>query len=74
MRSINAWHGLIANIIIAVALLHAGAALFHRYVINDGVLRRMWPGLGARHPHPALEPCRGKSTERWNVPGRALRQ
>ncbi len=61
MRSINAWHGLLANIIIAVALLHAGAALFHRYVINDGVLRRMWPGLGARHPHLSLSRAEAKT-------------
>jgi cytochrome b561 len=43
LRSVNAWHGLVANIIVAVALLHSAAALFHRYVIKDGVLRRMWP-------------------------------
>jgi cytochrome b561 len=41
--NINNWHGLIANIIMAVALLHASAALFHHYVIKDTVLRRMWP-------------------------------
>jgi len=48
MRSVNAWHGLIANIIVAVALLHSAAALFHRHVIKDGVLRRMWPTLTER--------------------------
>jgi hypothetical protein len=52
---------LIANIIIAVALLHAGAALFHRYVINDGVLRRMWPGLAARHPPLSLSRAKEKT-------------
>jgi cytochrome b561 len=41
MRSVNAWHGLIANIVIAMALLHSAAALFHHHVIKDGVLRRM---------------------------------
>ena len=45
MRSVNAWHGLIANIIIAVSQFHSVAALFHRYVVKDGVLRRMWPTL-----------------------------
>jgi cytochrome b561 len=48
MRRVNAWHGLIANIVIAVALLHSVAALFHHYVIKDGVLRRMWPTLTER--------------------------
>jgi cytochrome b561 len=43
MRSVNAWHGFFANIIITVAMFHAAAALFHHYVIRDGVLRRMWP-------------------------------
>jgi cytochrome b561 len=43
MRSVNAWHALIANIIVAVALFHSAAALFHRYVIRDRVLHRMWP-------------------------------
>ncbi|MBR0696293.1 cytochrome b/b6 domain-containing protein [Bradyrhizobium lablabi] len=43
MRSVNAWHGLIANIIIVVALFHSAAALFHHHVIKDGVLRRIWP-------------------------------
>jgi cytochrome b561 len=71
MRSINAWHGLIANIIIAVALLHAGAALFHRYVINDGVLRRMWPGPSARDPRLNLGHAEEKTTEGWKVPERA---
>jgi cytochrome b561 len=40
---INHWHDLTANIIMAVALLHATAALLHHYVIKDSVLRRMWP-------------------------------
>ena len=48
MRSVNAWHGSFANIIVAVALAHSAAALFHRYVIKDGVLRRMWPNLTER--------------------------
>jgi cytochrome b561 len=43
LHSVNAWHGLIANIIVTVALLHSAAALFHHHVIKDGVLRRMWP-------------------------------
>ena len=43
LRSVNAWHGLVANIIAAVALFHSAAALFHHHVIKDGVLRRMWP-------------------------------
>jgi cytochrome b561 len=37
-------HATIGWIIIAVAGLHAAAALFHRYVWRDGVLARMLPG------------------------------
>jgi cytochrome b561 len=40
---INSWHDLAANIIMAVALVHATAALLRHYVIKDAVLRRMWP-------------------------------
>jgi cytochrome b561 len=46
-RQINEWHDLAANLIAAVAALHAAAALFHHYVLRDGVLRRMVPGLRA---------------------------
>lgn len=34
-------HGLGANAILVLAGLHATAALFHHYVLKDGVLRRM---------------------------------
>ncbi len=37
-------HGLLANIVLSLAALHACAALWHHYVTKDGVLRRMWPG------------------------------
>lgn len=38
-------HGLIANVLLVVAGLHAAAAVWHHRVLKDGVLRRMWPGL-----------------------------
>jgi cytochrome b561 len=34
-------HGLVANILLAVAGLHAAAALWHHWILKDGVLRRM---------------------------------
>lgn len=43
---INGLHELAANATVAMALLHALAALFHRYVLKDQVLARM--GIGAR--------------------------
>lgn len=36
-------HGLAANVLLIVALLHAAAALVHRYLLKDGVLGRMLP-------------------------------
>ena len=36
-------HGYLAYALFAVAGLHALAALWHRYILHDGVLARMWP-------------------------------
>nr|WP_316642670.1 cytochrome b/b6 domain-containing protein [uncultured Roseateles sp.] len=38
-------HGLMANLLLFAAGLHAAAAVWHHLVIKDGVLRRMWPRL-----------------------------
>jgi len=38
-------HDWLGTLIIIVAAGHAGAALFHHYVLHDGVLVRMLPGL-----------------------------
>jgi cytochrome b561 len=45
-RPITSWHGLAANILLGVALLHAVAGLAHHYLMRDGVLRRMLPARG----------------------------
>ncbi|MEP6874850.1 MAG: cytochrome b [Burkholderiales bacterium] len=42
-ESVEEWHGLAANTLLAVALFHAAAALVHHFVWKDGVLRRMLP-------------------------------
>jgi len=36
-------HGLLAQALGILVLIHIAAALFHRFVKRDGVLRRMWP-------------------------------
>jgi cytochrome b561 len=46
LRPFTGLHGLLANALLIVAGLHALAALAHHYVLRDGVLRRMMPGLG----------------------------
>jgi cytochrome b561 len=37
-----AWHQDAAWVLLALALLHLFAALWHRFVRHDGVLRAMW--------------------------------
>ena len=37
------WHSLPANLLMALALIHATAALVHHYLWRDAVLRRMLP-------------------------------
>jgi cytochrome b561 len=39
-------HELFANLTVILALLHAGAALVHHYILRDTVLARMIPRLG----------------------------
>ena len=41
-------HALAANLLLMLSALHAAAGLAHHYLLKDGVLRRMWPGLGQR--------------------------
>jgi len=41
-------HEVMGNLILILAGLHAGAALFHQYVLKDGVLTRMLPWGNAR--------------------------
>jgi len=42
-RPLTHWHGLAANLLMAVALFHAVAALVHHYLWHDGILRRILP-------------------------------
>jgi cytochrome b561 len=42
-RELGGYHELAANSVLILAGLHAVAALFHQYVLKDGVLRRMLP-------------------------------
>jgi cytochrome b561 len=44
-KVVNGWHSLFANIVAAVALFHALAALFHYHVLRDEVLGRMLPSF-----------------------------
>ena len=35
-------HGLGARIMVALFVFHAGAALYHQFIVRDGLLGRMW--------------------------------
>ena len=37
-------HGLIAKVFVALIAVHATAALYHHFVLRDGLLKRMWFG------------------------------
>lgn len=39
-------HGIGAFLIALLVAAHLGAAAFHQLIRRDGVLRRMWPGIG----------------------------
>lgn len=43
-RSVKEMHELVANALMILALLHAGAALFHHYVLKDATLTRILRG------------------------------
>ena len=47
-RPLRAWHARVANAGYALIGLHAGAALFHHYVLRDNALVRMLPVLRPR--------------------------
>ncbi|WP_430450049.1 cytochrome b [Rhodophyticola sp.] len=35
-------HGIAARLLVGLVLLHAGAALYHHWVLKDGTLKRIW--------------------------------
>ena len=37
-------HALLANLMLAMVVLHVAAALWHQYVLRDNLLARMWRG------------------------------
>lgn len=41
--SLQAWHLNAAWVLLGLVCLHIAAALWHHFVMRDGVLRRMWP-------------------------------
>lgn len=41
-------HGLVSNLLVLLLLLHVAAALYHQFLLRDGLFRRMW--FGNRKP------------------------
>jgi cytochrome b561 len=46
-------HGIGARLLLALFVLHAGAALYHHFVRRDGLLWRMWFTTGSRSERQA---------------------
>ncbi|HEU4844346.1 MAG TPA: cytochrome b/b6 domain-containing protein [Burkholderiaceae bacterium] len=46
--TVEDYHAYAANLLLALAGLHAAAGLVHQYIFKDGVLGRMIPALGRR--------------------------
>ena len=42
-RTLKGLHELASNALVILALLHAAAAIFHQYILRDGLLTRMLP-------------------------------
>ena len=57
-------HYWVATTIVILAGGHACAALFHHFVLRDGVLRRMLPERGRRPLRPQQTPARSWATGR----------
>ncbi len=43
-------HGMLAKALVALISIHVTAALYHHFVLHDGLLKRMW--FGRRRPSP----------------------
>jgi cytochrome b561 len=57
-------HGVIAKLFIALIAVHATAALYHHFVLRDGLLKRMWFGrrLSGRQLTTGERPARSHAT------------
>ncbi len=51
------WHGLAANVLLALAGFHAAAALVHHYVLRDGLISRMSPVRASPTPGAGKAPA-----------------
>jgi len=67
-HTIGDLHYWAATAVVALACGHASAALFHHYVLHDGILRRMWPVRRLRQSQKVPTRNRGR---RKHKPGSA---
>ena len=54
-HAITDWHGLAANVALALAGFHAAAALLHHYVLGDRLITRMAPVRALEDVGPPLD-------------------
>jgi cytochrome b561 len=52
-KLVGTLHGWVANALVILSVGHALLALFHHYILRDGVLRRMVPARWFARPHAA---------------------
>ena len=58
-------HRITAWILFAALALHAGGALYHQFLLRDGLMSRMWFGLGWQRKGASRRiPCNGGKTPR----------
>ncbi|SAK94018.1 cytochrome b [Caballeronia ptereochthonis] len=44
-HALGDWHRNLAWVLLALAVMHIGAALFHHFILRDGTLKRMLPPI-----------------------------
>jgi len=58
MRSV---HYVISRLLMALIALHVVGALYHTFILRDGLLRRMWFGKRVPNPPARVAPASGQS-------------
>jgi NAD(P)-dependent dehydrogenase (short-subunit alcohol dehydrogenase family)/cytochrome b561 len=61
MRSV---HYVISRMLMGLIALHAGVALYHTFILRDGILRRMWFGKHMLTTSDTVAPARSKAQGR----------
>ena len=58
---VHSVHYMVSRLLIALIALHVIGALYHAFILRDGLLRRMWFGKRVRTASESVAPARGPS-------------